>query len=149
MPMKVDGRCHCGALRYRAEVDPTKVVVCHCTDCQTLSGTAFRTVVPTLEGGFELLSGVLRIYVKTGESGREREQSFCPVCGTPIYSGPVGPEPRVLALRLGAIKQRDLLVPAVQYWIRSAQGWLGGLADIPALERQPEFGAQGQIDATE
>ena len=44
--MKVDGRCHCGFLSYVAEVDPEQVEICHCTDCQTLSGSAFRVVVP-------------------------------------------------------------------------------------------------------
>src|SRR4029450_12628237 len=42
-PMKIDRGCHCGKIRYAAEVDPGKVVICHCTDCQTLSGSAFRT----------------------------------------------------------------------------------------------------------
>ena len=86
--MKVDGRCHCGHIAYEAEVDPGKVVICHCTDCQTLSGSAFRTVVPTNEGTFKLLSGEPKVYVKTGESGNKRVQTFCPDCGTPIYSGP-------------------------------------------------------------
>ena len=31
--MKVDGACHCGSIRYEAEVDPAKVIICHCTDC--------------------------------------------------------------------------------------------------------------------
>ena len=88
--MKVDGGCHCGHIRYEAEVDPDKVVICHCTDCQTLSGSAFRTVVPTNEGTFKLLSGEPKVYVKTGESGNKRVQTFCPDCGSPIYSGPVG-----------------------------------------------------------
>ncbi len=63
--MKVDGGCHCGEIRYQAEVDPTKVVICHCKDCQTLSGTAFRTVVASKEGTFTLLSGTLKTYVNT------------------------------------------------------------------------------------
>jgi hypothetical protein len=48
--MKIDGRCHCGNVSYEAEIDPEKVMICHCTDCQMLSGSAFRTVVPTQEG---------------------------------------------------------------------------------------------------
>ena len=146
--MKVDGHCHCGAVRFRAEVDPSKVVACHCTDCQTLSGAAFRTVVPTVEGSFELLSGKLNVYVKTGDSGNRREQSFCPDCGTPIYSAPVGPDPRVMGLRVGALTQRDQLVPAIQFWTRSAQRWLPGLALIEALETQPQFGTRGEIDGS-
>jgi hypothetical protein len=39
--MKIDGRCHCGYITYEAEIDPEKVMICHCADCQTLSGSAF------------------------------------------------------------------------------------------------------------
>jgi hypothetical protein len=67
--MKIDGRCHCGYIAYEAEANPAKALICHCTDCQTLSGSAFRTVLPTREGSFKLRSGELKIYVKTGESG--------------------------------------------------------------------------------
>ena len=44
--MKIDGGCHCGYIAYEAEADPAKAMICHCTDCQTLSGSAFRTVLP-------------------------------------------------------------------------------------------------------
>jgi hypothetical protein len=47
--MKIDGSCHCDRISFEAEVDPATVVICHCTDCQTLSGSAFRTVAPTKE----------------------------------------------------------------------------------------------------
>ena len=84
--MKIDGRCHCGYISYEVEIDPDTVAICNCTDCQSLSGSAFRTVVPTKKGSFKLLSGELKVYVKTGESGNKRPQSFCPNCGSPIYS---------------------------------------------------------------
>jgi hypothetical protein len=109
--MKVDGGCHCGNIRYEAEVDPEGVVICHCTDCQTLSGSAFRTVVPTIEGTFRLLSGVPKLYVKAGESGNKREQTFCPECGTPIYSAPEGAGSKVVGLRVGT-RTRGLRGPA-------------------------------------
>jgi hypothetical protein len=37
--MKIDGRWHCGAITYEAEIDPDMVALCHCTDCQTWSGS--------------------------------------------------------------------------------------------------------------
>ena len=58
--MKIDGGCHCGYIAYEAEVDPDKVRICHCTDCQTLSGSAFRTVAFTDPGSFKLRSGEAR-----------------------------------------------------------------------------------------
>jgi hypothetical protein len=141
--MKIDGSCHCGRIRYEAEVDPARVVICHCTDCQTLSGSAFRTVVPAKEGTFRLLAGEPRIYVKTGDSGNKREQTFCPDCGTPIYSAPVGGATKVVALRVGTIRQRDRLIPGDQYWSRSAQQWLAKLPAIKKTETQPVFDAKG------
>jgi hypothetical protein len=40
--MKIDGHCHCGETIFEAEVDPTALTICHCTDCQTITGSAFR-----------------------------------------------------------------------------------------------------------
>lgn len=141
--MKVDGACHCGSIRYEAEVDLAKVVICHCTDCQTLSGSAFRTVVATIQDTFKLLSGALKVYVKTGESGSERELTFCPDCGTPIYSAPVGVNEKIVALRVGTIRQRDQLIPSDQYWFRSSQKWLQQLPMIKKREQQPVFDTKG------
>lgn len=70
--MKIDGACLCGAITYEAEIDPAGVRLCHCTDCQTLSGSAYRVVVSALDGSFKLLSGQPQIYVKTAESGAKR-----------------------------------------------------------------------------
>jgi hypothetical protein len=130
-------------IRYEAEVDPARIVICHCTDCQTLSGSAFRTVVPAIEGTFRLLCGAPKVYVKTGESGNRREQTFCPDCGTPIYSAPVGDGPKVLGLRVGTLRQRDQLTPTDQFWFRSSQPWLQTLPSIHRREKQPTFDAKG------
>ena len=141
--MKIDGGCHCGYITYEAEVEPDKTVICHCTDCQTLSGSAFRAVTPTNEGTFKLRSGELKIYVKTGESGTARPQAFCPQCGTPIYSSVLGDGPKVHGLRVGTIRQRDQFVPKMQLWSRSAQSWVNDVAEIPKTETQPVFSPTG------
>jgi len=74
--MKVHGRCHCGELVYEAEVDPAQASICHCLDCQILTGTAYRVSVPAKAEHFRILSGVPKIYVKTAESGNPRAQAF-------------------------------------------------------------------------
>jgi hypothetical protein len=131
--MKIDGGCHCGAITYEAEVDPDKVTVCHCTDCQTLSGSAFRVVV--LTDRFRLLGGEPKIYVKTGESGRKRVQSFCANCGTPIYSADAA-APEVYSIRLGTVRQRAELPPKVQIWCRSALPWTMNLGPVTQVAKQ-------------
>lgn len=137
--MKVDGRCHCGRITYEAEIEPTAVLICHCTDCQALSGSAFRTVALTKPGTFRLLSGAVQTYVKTADSGARRHQGFCPECGSPIYSTSEGSEPRVYSLRLGTCTQRAKLRPAAQIWCNSALPWLG---DLAAIECRPRDQAQ-------
>jgi hypothetical protein len=134
--MKIDGGCHCGAIAYEAEIDPAQVEICHCTDCQTLSGSAFRTVVPAPEEKFRLLKGAPKIYVKTAESGAKRAQAFCAECGAQIYATSVGAGPKTYNLRLGTARQRALLKPQLQYWSRSALPWIGEIAAIPRVEKQ-------------
>jgi hypothetical protein len=101
--MKVDGGCHCGAITYEAEVDPEKVTICHCTDCQKLSGTVFRVNVRVPEEHFRLTKGTPKIYVKLSEVGTRRAQAFCAECGTQIYATSAGDDgPKVYGLPTSA-----------------------------------------------
>ena len=56
--MKIQGACHCGDISYEAIIDPARVSICHCTDCQALTGSAYRVTVPTLIKDFELRTGI-------------------------------------------------------------------------------------------
>lgn len=134
--MQIDGGCHCGRIRYEAIVDPDRVGICHCTDCQTLSGSAFRTFVFAPRESFRLLAGEPTIYAKTAESGARRAQAFCPECGTPIYSAELGDSP-FFSIRAGTARQRAELVPKAQIWCRSALPWVASLDAIPRFSGQP------------
>lgn len=134
--MHITGGCHCGAITYEAEVDPDTVSVCHCTDCQTFSGSAFRTSVPAKRDGFKLLTGEPKIYVKTAASGNKRAQAFCSTCGTHLYATTPDNQ-QVFGLRTGTSQQRAQLVPNKQIWCQSAQGWALELGSIAQFARSP------------
>ena len=51
--MHIDGACHCGGITYEAEIDPDRVGVCHCNDCQRLTGTAYRVSVITVRAAVQ------------------------------------------------------------------------------------------------
>jgi hypothetical protein len=133
--MDVTGRCQCGAITYRASVDPEKVSICHCTDCQTFSGSAYRVAVTAPAESFKLLSGQPKIYVKTAESGNKRAQAFCANCGSAVYASAVSDTP-TYSLRVGALDQRASLPPRRQIWCKSALPWSASLEDVPQLPRQ-------------
>lgn len=134
--MYVEGNCHCGQIKFRAEIIPDEVEICHCTDCQSLSGSAFHTIVPAQENTFELLSGELKKYAKTADDGAIRIQSFCPECGSPICSSSPEGTPGVLRIRVGALKQRNHLVPKRQFWARSAQPWTQVISELEKIETE-------------
>ncbi len=134
--MRIDGGCHCGAIRYEATADPERTSICHCTDCQTLTGTAFRVTIQVDEQDFVFTRGAPKIYVKLAESGAKRAQAFCGECGTPLYSTSVSDGPKVYGVRVGTARQRNDLKPKRQIWHRSALPWLPEF-DMPASEREP------------
>ena len=133
--MKIEGGCHCGHITYEADIDPDTTSICHCTDCQTLSGSAYRTNVRTNKGAFKLLTGQPKLYIKTAESGNQRAQAFCPECGSPIYSTTVT-DPQIYGLRVGTIRQRTQLKPRTQGWCRSAQSWVSDLSGMTQTAKQ-------------
>lgn len=137
MTIKVDGRCHCGAIAYEAEVDHGAMAICHCADRQMLTGTAFRANIGASAASFRLLAGTPQRYIKTAESGARRVHAFCSTCGTPVYSCAVE-NPPSYSLRVGALRQRDqLLPPARQIWTKRRLPWVTALADVPEVTGQP------------
>ena len=133
--MKVHGACHCGQISYEAEIDPEKVTLCNCTDCQMLSGTGYRVSVPADRATLRL-NGEVKVYVKTAESGTKRRHGFCPHCGTPVYSAADSDEPPAYSLRIGCLAERAHLAPKRRIWCKSALDWAQNVTAVPALDRQ-------------
>jgi len=135
--MRIDGSCHCGFIAIEGEADPEKVQICHCTDCQTGTGSAFRISIPVPGASFKM-SGQPTTYLKTtADSGRPRVQAFCGKCGSPIYSTTEGDSVQPsYTVRVGILRQRDQLAPRRQQWFRSARPWVTELASVPKNEKQ-------------
>ncbi|PCE25296.1 aldehyde-activating protein [Paraburkholderia acidicola] len=133
--MKITGNCHCGTIAYEAVVDPQKASLCHCTDCQTLSGAPFRASVPAMAEDFHLLRGQPKIYIKTAASGAKRAQAFCAECGTPIYAS-AAENPTQYNLRLGAVAQRAQIPALKQRWCDSALSWAQDITPLPGSPQQ-------------
>lgn len=132
--MKIDGRCHCGEVSYEAEIDPDRVSICHCTDCQALTGSPYRVTVLTSRDSIRLTGKSPKLYVKTGESGRRRLQYFCPECGSPVFTAGEGADAEEWGIRWGSIRQRRQLAPKRQIWCCSAAPWIAGLDALPSRE---------------
>lgn len=101
-----------------------------------LTGSVFRVSVQAARQGFRLLSGQLKTYIKTAESGNKRAHSFCPNCGTPVHACTVTDDPPSFNLRVGGLKQRHQLPPKKRIWCRSELAWAQNVSAVSGRERQ-------------
>ena len=130
--MRIDGQCHCGAVTYQAEIDPERVSICHCTDCQALTGSPYRVTVICAAEQVQLTGSAPKVYGKRGDNGRIRFQHFCGECGSSMFTAGKDGGPDDWGIRWGSIRQRGQLTPRRQVWCRSAAPWINDLAAVPA-----------------
>jgi hypothetical protein len=132
------GGCHCRALRYAISQPPLGVYVCHCTDCQSLSGAAFAMGVVIPAAAFTF-TGSPRLVRRVLGSGTISTRWICPECGVWICGGSkldaVAPEKRVV--RGGTLDDTSWLKPTTHYWTRSAQPWVIFPQGVTIYETQP------------
>ncbi len=67
--MKIEGGCLCGKVRYSADAEPIFVGMCHCTNCQKASGSAFNIVVALPKPAVSL-QGMVATFEGRGDSGK-------------------------------------------------------------------------------
>src|SRR5258708_5652311 len=115
---KMVGGCLCGKIRYSAEADPVFTAVCHCKNCQKQAGTSFSVIVavpaPTLS-----VTGPLKTFDDTGDSGKPVHRRFCPDCGSPITTD-VDAMPALTFIKAGTLDDTSLLKPTMEIYFRSA-----------------------------
>jgi len=141
MPMTEDARatggCLCGAIRF--EVDLSAVVSanhCHCSDCQKSTGSAFATIVLLPIPALQIQSGKARSYSVKGASGKNVDRSFCPDCGSPLWSE-VEVLPGFRFIKAGAFDDASWIEPASSYWGDSAQPWAPPAEGLPVHAQNP------------
>jgi hypothetical protein len=125
-PFLLTGGCHCRALRYAVTQVPLGAYVCHCTDCQSLSGAAFAIGVVVQAAAFSL-TGSPRLVRRILGSGLITGRWICPDCGVWICGGSkldalTPDEKRVV--RGGTFDVTSWIRPTSHYWARSAQPWV-------------------------
>lgn len=120
-----DGGCQCGHIRYRLKAKPEILYVCHCSDCQKQSASAFGMSLIMAAGQVDFLRGSerLRHWDTPGDDGNIKRCYFCPDCGTRIMHGSDDPAQQV-SIKAGSLDDTRDLRPSAHIWLRSAQPWV-------------------------
>ncbi len=112
------------------------VYACHCTNCQTQTGSAFVLSATVPESGFSFTEGDPSRVTWTSDSGNERYGLFCGACGTRIVNGQ-SPSIGFYSLRAGTLDDTSWVRPAGHIWMRSAQPWFRPDAEDALFDQQP------------
>ena len=136
-PLPLTGGCQCGRIRYRMRADPLVFYLCHCTECQRHTSSAFGESLRFRREDMEVNPGLVCVS-RVSESGKERQGWFCPDCGVRIWHGTDGsPE---INIKAGTLDDTSWLVPAGHIWCRSRQPFMKTADDELAYDAQPADG---------
>lgn len=120
----IEGRCNCGAVRYRVAGKPVIVAQCHCRNCQRQSGSAFSVNLMVRQADVTT-EGELATYVDTDtRSGNPVYRRFCGTCGSPIFSDLSGGTGMTI-VKAGTLDDPTPFVPGVSIWTSTKMPWVG------------------------
>lgn len=136
--MPLSGGCRCGAVCYVISRDDLPPVYgCHCSACQSGSGSAFSEQAVIHDASIEASGPVLN-YQFTRPDGRLGHLRLCAECYTRLWSTNDA-LPGVALVRAGTLDRSQELIPKAHIWTKRKQPWLKIPADVPQWpESAPE-----------
>ena len=132
------GGCQCGAVRYEITGPPVTVYACHCTECQTQSGSAFAMAAVIPRESFRITKGEPAMFARQTSPSKTMECWFCSACGTRLYHVPGGSSYANRNVKPGTLDDSSWLVPTIHFWTRSAQKWVPIPEDAVRYDTQPD-----------
>ena len=112
------GGCQCGDIRYSAPAVPGALYVCHCTECQKQSSSAFGISYTVNRNSLEIFKGRPSFWSRTTTSGHNLECAFCSKCGSRLWHQSTG-YPATLNIKAGSFDQPVDLSEATHIWVSS------------------------------
>jgi hypothetical protein len=79
---ELSGSCLCGAVTYSCTADPLFTAICHCTECQKQTGTAFSIIVGVPKAAFQVEGNPSTFTTIGDDTHKETIRHFCSNCGS-------------------------------------------------------------------
>ncbi|XUU61727.1 GFA family protein [Erythrobacter sp. HA6-11] len=124
------GGCSCGHVRYHISAPPLALYLCHCTDCQRRTGSAFGMTMHIPSSRHVVTQGKLL------NIGSDKFGVFvCSQCSSWIYNK--HNKAVVTVFPPGTLDDTSGLKPDANIWTRSAQPWVKFDPALDNYEKQP------------
>ncbi len=132
----LSGGCACGAVRYKLTDAPIFQLICHCTDCQKASGSAFAEVLLVAADRLSMEGREPKFYAVKAESGRTMNRGFCGECGSPIMIR--RPEtPQVAFVQAGSLDDPTVFKPVAEVFTCRAHPSTSAMEGTARFEQGP------------
>ena len=132
--MSFTGGCLCEAVRYEGR-EQKGGGHCHCLDCRRTSGTGHGSHMIVPEPAFSM-TGELRFYESSADSGNIVSRGFCPNCGSAIYSTNSG-MPGLVFVRASSLDDPEVFRPQLVVYTKRAASWDRMDLALPAFPEMP------------
>lgn len=119
----IQGGCLCRQARYRLTMEPLTCYVCHCTECQQRTGSAFSTALIVMSEALELIKGTSSPYRASLSGGRIKSGLHCSECSTRLW-GTIQSVPTIRVLQPGTLDEPTRFRPVAHVWARSSLPWV-------------------------
>ena len=134
--MKLTGGCYCGKVRYEAEGEPVLRGLCHCRECQYISGGAANVALGMPVSGFCYTKGEPKSFERA-DLERPVKRQFCADCGTSLASLPPALAD-IIVLKVGTLDDPAVYgTPDIAMYCIEKQGFHYLPERMPQFDRFP------------
>jgi hypothetical protein len=127
------GACYCKAITYIVADEFEYALICHCTECQRATGSAFKPFGGIPVSKLTVTSGSTEITRLGDEQGHN---AFCQRCGSLLYS--LVREGQYLHVTYGTLLVPPTRMPSAHIFARSKAPWHVIGDDLPQFPTFPE-----------
>lgn len=115
------GGCACGAVRYRIDAAPGLAFLCRCRECQRMTGTGHAAQFVADRHALRLW-GATAEWSRTTDAGQTVTKSFCPACGSPLFTATTRAPDAVMVLA-GSLDDPSRFTPERIFYAQEGPAW--------------------------
>jgi hypothetical protein len=117
-PLKYEGGCLCGAVRYAFRGKPLYTANCHCRSCQRAIGAGFVTWTAVKKESFEVTKGDIKYF----ETSPGMYRGFCNQCGSSLEGH--GDDWDEFYITSVSLDDLDIVKPVTNVYLDHKQPWV-------------------------
>ena len=122
----LEGKCECGAVRYRVPDEFRYAANCHCSNCRASTGSAFKPFAGIERDKLEVTDGADRLLIWGDADGNHTR---CAVCGSLLFS--VVREGEWVHVALGSLADAPSIRPTEHIFVGSKAPWFEITDELP------------------